>query len=104
MTVEEVDRDLKTMNDYFYFIYPEDDILSVDTILEKARVTIFRYGVHGIVIDPWNELEHLYGNLTEAQYLSRELTKIRRFARINQVHIWVVAHPRNFGLWHTPAT
>jgi twinkle protein len=95
MTVEEADRDLKTMNEYFYFIYPEDDILSVDTILEKARVTIFRYGVHGIVIDPWNELEHLYGKLTEAQYLSRELTKIRRFARINQVHIWVVAHPRN---------
>lgn len=97
MTVEEVDRDLRTMNDYFFFIYPEDNILSVDTILEKARVTIFRYGIHGIVIDPWNELEHLYGNLTEAQYLSRELTKIRRFARINQVHVWVVAHPRNLN-------
>ena len=35
--------------------------------------------------------------ITEAQYLSRELTKIRRFARVNQVHIWVVAHPRNLA-------
>ena len=95
MSVEEVERDIRIMNDQFFFIYPEDDVLSVDTILEKVRVAIFRYGVHGVVIDPWNELEHLYGNLTEAQYLSRELTKIRRFARINQVHIWVVAHPRN---------
>jgi twinkle protein len=95
MTIEEVDQSLCTMNDYFYFIYPENDILSVDKILELARVTIYRHGVHGIVIDPWNELEHLYGNLTEAQYLSRELTKIRRFARLNQIHVWVIAHPRN---------
>ena len=95
MTIEEVDHSLCIMNDYFYFIYPENDILSVDKILELARVTIYRNGVHGIVIDPWNELEHLYGNLTEAQYLSKELTKIRRFARINQVHVWVIAHPRN---------
>jgi twinkle protein len=95
MTIEEVDQCIDIMNDYLFFIYPEDEILSVDTVLEKARITIFRYGVHGIVIDPWNELEHFHGNLTEAQYLSRELTKIRRFARVNQVHIWVVAHPRN---------
>ena len=95
MTLKEVDQSLGIMNDYFFFIYPDDEILSVDTVLEKARITIFRSGVHGIVIDPWNELEHLYGNLTEAQYLSRELTKIRRFARINQVHVWVIAHPKN---------
>ena len=70
MSIEEVDQSLCTMNDYFYFIYPENDVLSVDKILEKARVAIFRYGVYGIIIDPWNELEHLFGNLTEAQYLS----------------------------------
>jgi twinkle protein len=95
MTLEDVDQNLEIMNDYFFFIYPQNDILSVDKILELARVTIFRHGVHGIVIDPWNELEHNFYNLTETQYLSRELTKIRRFARINQVHIWVIAHPRN---------
>ena len=95
MTIEEVNQSIDIMNDYLFFIYPEDEILSVDTVLEKARVTIFRYGVHGIVIDPWNELEHIQGNLTEAQYLSKALTRIRQFARVNQVHIWIVAHPRN---------
>jgi twinkle protein len=95
MSREEVDQNLELLNDYFYFIVPEEDILSVETILEKARVTVFRHGVRGIVIDPWNEVEHLLGNLTEAQYLSHELTKIRRFARMNSVHIWIVAHPRN---------
>ena len=31
----------------------------------------------------------------EAQYISQELTRIRRFARMNGVHVWIVAHPRN---------
>jgi twinkle protein len=95
MTKHEAEQKLELINEYFYFIMPEEDILSVDAILEKARVAIFRYGVKGIVIDPWNEVEHLFGDLTEAQYLSRELTRIRRFARMNSVHIWIVAHPRN---------
>ena len=95
MTIEEVDQSLGIMNDYFFFIYPQNEFLSVDKILELARVVIFRHGVHGLILDPWNELDHNYENLTEAQYLSRELSKIRRFARINQVHIWLIAHPRN---------
>ena len=95
MTIGEVDQSLGIMNDYFFFIYPQNEFLSVDTILELARVVIFRHGVHGLILDPWNELDHNYENLTEAQYLSRELSKIRRFARINQVHIWLIAHPRN---------
>jgi twinkle protein len=45
------------------------------------------------VIDPWNEVEHLFNGLSETQYISQELTKIRRFARLNGIHIWIVAHP-----------
>jgi len=97
---ERMDRDdipetLHLINDYFHFIVPPEDLLTVETILEKARVAIFRHGVKGVVIDPWNELDHLFNGRTEAQYLSEKLTKIRRFARMNGVHIWIVAHPKN---------
>lgn len=95
MTRTEVDRGIDALHPWFRFIMPGDAVLSVDTILEKAKIEIFRYGIRGMVIDPWNELEHLYGRLTEAQYLSQELTKIRRFARKNSIHIWVIAHPKN---------
>lgn len=96
MTREDVKESLKLMNDYFHFIYPEDEMLTVDTILEKAKISIFRYGINGLVVDPWNEMDHVYerGD-NEAKYLSRALTKIRQFARKNGVHIWIVAHPRN---------
>ena len=97
MSRAEVERGISELNPRFRFVMPGEEVLSVDTILEKTRIEIFRHGVRGLVIDPWNELEHLYGRLTEAQYLSQELTKIRRFARKNSIHIWVVAHPKNLS-------
>ena len=92
-----VNAGLRELSDYFHFIVPEEDLMTVDTILEKARIAIFRYGVKGIVIDPWNEVEHQFGGLREDQYISLQLTKIRQFARKNGVHVWVVAHPHK--LW-----
>ena len=97
MSREEVGAGLKELNDYFHFIVPKDELMTVDTILEKARIAIFRYGVKGIVIDPWNEVEHHYAGLREDQYISLQLTKIRQFARKNGVHVWVVAHPKNLS-------
>lgn len=95
MSREDVQELLQIINQHFFFIVPPEDLLTVETILEKARVAIFRHGVKGVVIDPWNELDHLYNGQTEAQYLSEKLTKIRRFARMNGVHVWIVAHPKN---------
>jgi twinkle protein len=95
MTKEMAINGVKELNDYFHFIVPEDELMTVDTILEKVRLAIFRYGVKGVVIDPWNEVEHNFRDKREDQYISKQLTKIRQFARKHGVHIWVVAHPRN---------
>jgi twinkle protein len=91
---EEVIEMIRAINDRFFFLMPPEDQMTVDAILDKARIAIFRHGVKGIVIDPWNELEHSFGSLTETQYISAMLGKIRRFARRNGVHIWIVAHPQ----------
>jgi len=86
---------MKWINNHLHFLYPNSGTFSVETILKKARAAVFRYGINGLILDPWNELEHEMGNMTEAQYLSRELSKLRQFSRRNGVHIWVIAHPRN---------
>ena len=93
MDVEELNSMLNVMDEYIKFIMPKDEILSVDTILKYARILCLQYGINGLVIDPWNEVEHDFGNIREDQYISRELAKIRKFARFNGIHIWVVAHP-----------
>lgn len=58
-----------------------------------ARVIIYRHGARGLIIDPWNEMDHVYQNETETQYISRTLSRVRRFARKHDVHIWFIAHP-----------
>lgn len=95
MSKKMAESGLAELDEYFHFIVPDDEIMTVDTILEKVRVAIFRHGVKGVVIDPWNEVEHNFGGLREDQYISLNLTKIRQFARKNGVHVWVVAHPKN---------
>lgn len=80
----------------FFFIQPErdEDMLTIDNILAKCKSLIYRHGVKIIVMDPWNELDHGYAQgEREDQYISRQLAKIRRFARVNGVHIFLIAHP-----------
>ncbi len=63
-------------------------------MLERARVAVARYGIRGLVIDPYNELEHRRPkNVTETEYVSLLLSKVKRFAQRNGVHVWFVAHP-----------
>lgn len=54
-----------------------------------------RYGIRGLIIDPYNELDPRRGNMFETEYVSRTLTKIKRFAQHYDCHIWFVAHPRS---------
>jgi twinkle protein len=81
------------LQDHFTFILPEENP-TLDDLLAKARVLIYRRGIKGLVIDPWNEIDHQStAGESETQYISKALTKIRRFARLHDIHIWLVAHP-----------
>ncbi len=82
------------LNERFTFINPPSDELTVDHIISKAKVAVMRYGIKGLVIDPWNELDHSRpAGKSETEYISECLTKLRRFARSYGVHVWLIAHP-----------
>jgi len=90
----ELMRSVEWLEDHFSFILPNEDDLSVGNVLHLAKALVFRKGIKGLVIDPWNELDHSRpSNQTETEYISNALTKIRRFARDHQVHVFLVAHP-----------
>lgn len=80
---------------HFTWLYPQadDDVVNLDWVLDRARFLCETEGLNGLVIDPWNEIEHQRGNVSETDYTSMALTKIRRFARRYDVHCWVIAHP-----------
>ena len=61
-----------------------------DTIFEAAK----RHGCQCIVLDPWNELEHMWGrNESETLYTRNALRQIKRWGRQLQVVIIIVVHP-----------
>lgn len=83
------------LQDHFTWLYPDDDgeTVNLDWILDRARFLAETEGLNGLVLDPWNEIEHQRGTMSETDYVSLALTKIRRFARRFDVHCWIVAHP-----------
>lgn len=96
MTKDEISDGLEFLKDNFKLIVPRDDIITVDVLLKYARILCLQYGIKGLILDPWNEIEHdQKQGEREDQYLSKRLTKLRRFARLNGLHIWVIAHPKN---------
>lgn len=59
-----------------------------------------RYGIRGLLVDPYNELDHQRpSHMSETEYVSQMLTKIKRFAQHHDVHVWFVAHPRQLRDW-----
>lgn len=83
------------VNEHFKYIMPDDDNFKVDNILDLAKKSVFRYGVKGIIIDPWNQMDHTRPTgMTETEFIGQTLTKTSLFAKLHDVHIWIIAHPR----------
>jgi twinkle protein len=94
MTREELAEARDWLDGRFWFILPPDDEFTLDGVLSRAKAAVLRHGVRGVVIDPWNEIEHQRpAAMTETEYISQCLTKVRNFARRHEVHVWIVAHP-----------
>jgi twinkle protein len=80
------------VNEHVQFAVPEEP--TIDEILRLARADVLRRGTQGIVIDPWNEIQHSRpSSMREDEYLSDQLRKVRQFAERHQCHVFVVNHP-----------
>lgn len=95
MTKEQLAEGQQWLNEHFFWILPDDDSeWSLNEILERAKSLVFKKGVRALVIDPWNELEHLRPReMSETEYISHSLKRLRQFGRHYGVAMFVVAHP-----------
>ncbi|GAB4852235.1 hypothetical protein Ancab_016427 [Ancistrocladus abbreviatus] len=101
MSLEELEQGKEWLSETFYLIRCEDDCLpNITWVLDLARAAVLRYGVRGLVIDPYNELDHQRPNsMNETEYVSQMLTLVKRFAQHHSCHVWFVAHPRQLHNW-----
>lgn len=94
MDIEDFNYGISIIDQYFHFININEVDVTLDGILEKAKELVQRKGVKGLLIDPWNYIEHhIPKGYTETQYISESLTKIKSFSIRYGVHVFLVAHP-----------
>lgn len=82
-----------TLDDRFKTIDKTQADISVDGILEKAKELIYRYGIKGLVVDPFNKVLHKCSNMYDPSYINEFMSKFTNFAVTWNVHIFLVAHP-----------
>lgn len=90
---DDMKQSLDWVSQHFYWMEHADGAGSnIDNIIERAKVAVMRYGVRGVVIDPYNFIDRP-SNMPETEFVSDLLTKIKTFAVGHDVHVWFVAHP-----------
>jgi twinkle protein len=76
----------------------EDKDFDLEWLKNAIEEAAARHGCRWVLIDPWNEVEHLWGRQdTEATYPNRALKYLKRLARRFQIAIIIVAHPHVVG-------
>ena len=103
MTKEELQEGLKWIDERFYFIETKDTIPDIDHILDIAKGSVLKHGCDALIIDPYNEVSaKRNGNEIDAsrkngkredEHIRDFISKCKRFARVHDVVVWIVAHP-----------
>ena len=92
MTPAEVREAADFLDEHLFFLWPKKR--TIEDILQVVDLLIRKKGIDGVIIDPWNEIEHQCPPfMNETSYISKVLSKVRTYARSKQIHIWLVAHP-----------
>lgn len=95
MNQREFDYGVGMVDKYYHFVNPNRVDITVTGIISKAKELVERFGINGMVISPWNCLEHkLTPGLTETLYVSEKLTELITFLGSYGVHCLLLAHPR----------
>lgn len=68
--------------------------LTLEKLIELAKIAIIRDGCKILLLDPWNEIEHCRQNgESETEYTGRAIRMLKKLAKQFKVLVIVVAHP-----------
>lgn len=99
LTPDDVEGAKRWLNDHIVFIdqeidYNYDDDADIIWILDRAEEAVLKYSAKVLLLDPWNEIEHKRRrDESETEYTARAIRLMKRFARVHNVLVIVVAHP-----------
>ena len=92
MSPDEFKKGIDFLKKKVFVVHPDKD-RSIDQLFERFDFLVRRYGVRIVVIDPYNQVEHLFkaGETTDL-YVSRFMGRLKHFAVTRQVCVLLVAH------------
>ncbi len=95
MSEDEYSEACHFISEHIFYVYP-DDGHDINSINERFRHLVLKKGVDGVMIDPFNQLDHVQKAYQPIdQYLSDVLKDIKRFALLNKICYNIISHPKN---------
>lgn len=93
MSRTELESAMSFIGKHFYVIDPSDTVISVDDFYNLVGAIEREYNIkiHTTTIDPWNELRHDIRGSRDL-YLEDKLGFVRRTARANNWHNFIITH------------
>lgn len=94
LTKNQLEKAIVFVEQHFHQVNISQIDVTMEGIIKKAIELVMRYGVNGMIINPWNYLEHKLGpGQNETHYVSEALTMLINFLWKYGVHCFLVAHP-----------
>lgn len=94
MSKRELEDCLPFINEHFKFLSQDDgQKASLASIVERIKTAVFRWGISGAVIDPYNYIARPTKDVNETQWIDDMLTTLRLTAQYHGIHLWLIAHP-----------
>lgn len=98
-TIYNLKRDEKIFGEAFEYIaehfyrFSIDKLWTIDEICERAELSVAKYGIKTLVIDPYNRLDNEWTD-REDKYIGSILSKLCMLAKKLDILVIFVAHPR----------
>lgn len=91
LTGDEVDVQLDWAQEHFHFL-TSDGLVTVESLIERTEVAVTRFGVKGMIIDPYNYVR-TPGQEMGTEAVNELLSKLKAAAIAMDVAVFLVAHP-----------
>jgi twinkle protein len=96
ISFEEFEEAITLIGHYFFFYKTEEIETDIDSLLAIADRLVLKHGIRGLRLNPWNWIENNTG-IEGTEYVSVVYTKIIKWARKRDVHVFVIAHTTKIG-------
>lgn len=94
MTRDQYIQAMDFVNKHFIFVYPEENH-TVESLHEKFTICILKYGIDGVLIDPYNQLDKSFSGQRTDEEISEFMNVVKRFTLKHNISYNIIIHPKN---------